>query len=145
MTKIRTVFGTEKDNDESFDSFFDDFEKREIPAYKNAAKDEKCESEISGIPKEDIKEIDLQPKISEKKEENPYGLDEYEFLFLYSLLYEVSFGDKLLKAGKMVSVVAESVNEKLFDFFSDTVIDFDGEKPYIIEDYIDELKGNIEK
>ena len=66
-------------------------------------------------------------------------------MFLYSLLYGVSFGDKLLKAGKMVSVVAESVNEKLFDFFSDTVIDFDGEKPYIIEDYIDELKGNIEK
>lgn len=139
------VFGSEKDKNESFDSFFDDLEKGEIPAYKSAAKDEKCESEISGIPKEDIKEIDLQPKISEKKEENPYGLDEYEFLFLHSLLYGVSFGDKLLKAGKMVSVVAESVNEKLFDFFSDTVIDFDGEKPYIIEDYIDELKGNIEK
>ena len=120
-------------------------EKREIPAYKSAAKDEKREGGIFENTKEATEENGAQPKISGKKEENPYGLDEYEFLFLHSLLYGVSFGDRLLKAGKMVSVVAEAVNEKLFDFFSDTVIDFDGETPYIIEDYIDELKGNIEK
>ena len=43
----------------------------------------------------------------------------------------------------LLSVVADSVNEKLFDLIGDTAIIFDGDNPELIEDYIDELKGII--
>ena len=41
----------------------------------------------------------------------------------------------------MPSLLADSINEQLFDSFGDTVIEFDGEDPQIIEDYAEELKG----
>ena len=40
-------------------------------------------------------------------------------------------------------MTADSVNEKLFDIFGDTVIEFSGDDPAVIEDYADELKGMI--
>ena len=45
------------------------------------------------------------------------------------------------KNGIMLSVAAEKINETLFEDFGDTVIDFDGDTPIIIEDYENELKG----
>lgn len=45
------------------------------------------------------------------------------------------------KNGIMLSVAVEGINEALFDDFGDTVIDFDGDTPIIIEDYENELKG----
>lgn len=45
------------------------------------------------------------------------------------------------KNGVMLSVAVEEINETLFDDFGDTVIDFDGDTPIIIEDYENELKG----
>lgn len=47
------------------------------------------------------------------------------------------------KNGIMLSVAAEEINETLFDDFGDTVIDFDGDVPIIIEDYENELKGML--
>lgn len=62
---------------------------------------------------------------------------------------EQSFVTALLNGGDFVkaasdscllpSILADSINEKLFDVFGDTVIGFDGDKPLIIEDYADEL------
>ena len=40
----------------------------------------------------------------------------------------------------MVSILADSINEKLFDLFGDTVIDFSADSPELIEDYTDELR-----
>ena len=45
------------------------------------------------------------------------------------------------KKGIMLSVAVEKINETLYDDFGDTVIDFDGDTPIIIEDYENELKG----
>lgn len=39
----------------------------------------------------------------------------------------------------MLSVICEEINEGLFDRFGDNVIEFDGDVPYIIEDYRGEL------
>ena len=47
------------------------------------------------------------------------------------------------KNGIMLSVAVEEINETLFDDFGDTVIDFDGDSPIIIEDYENELKGML--
>ena len=37
----------------------------------------------------------------------------------------------------------DSINEKLYDRFMDTVIIYEGDKPRIVDDYTDELKGLI--
>lgn len=47
------------------------------------------------------------------------------------------------KKGIMLSVAVEKINETLYDDFGDTVIDFDGDTPIIIEDYENELKGML--
>lgn len=47
------------------------------------------------------------------------------------------------KKGIMLSVAVEKINETLYDDFGDTVIDFGGDTPIIIEDYENELKGML--
>ena len=44
----------------------------------------------------------------------------------------------------MLSVLADAINDKYFDEFGDTVIDFDGEMPFVIEDYQEDLRGLLE-
>ena len=70
--------------------------------------------------------------------ENELPLDENERFFMQSLLYGKTFDSKI-----MPSLLADSINEKLFDMFGDIVIDFSGDTPQIIDDYTDELKGLI--
>lgn len=84
------------------------------------------------------------PAAIEKKEvttntaESP--LDDEETLFIKALLYGRDAGAAAQSCGKMVSILADSVNEKLFDIFGDTVIDFSADSPELIEDYTDELR-----
>ncbi len=59
------------------------------------------------------------------------------------MLYNGDPSEAAQRCGKMVSILADSVNEKLFDNFGDTVIDFSGDEPVLIEDYTDELKTMI--
>lgn len=77
--------------------------------------------------------------------ENEAGLSETEYSFLRCLIcggnYDSLFRDK----GVMPSILVDSINEKLFDRFGDTVIIFDGGMPELIEDYRDELKGIIKE
>ena len=72
-------------------------------------------------------------------------LDSDETAFMKALLYNGSASEAAKKCGKMTSILADSVNEKLFDSFSDTVIEFIDDEPVIIEDYMDELKEMIPK
>ncbi len=75
--------------------------------------------------------------------ESPDLLTSAEKEFL-KLLLEGSDTSLFLKERNLISsVVCDSVNEKLFDTFSDTVIEFDGDTPVIIEDYIEELEKII--
>lgn len=69
---------------------------------------------------------------------NATPLDDNEYGFLHSLLYGGSFESRV-----MPSILADSVNEKLFDEFGDVVIIFEGDTPSVIEDYADDLKGMI--
>lgn len=72
-------------------------------------------------------------------------LDENEYEFIRCLLYGISTDLLRSRRGVMLSVLADSINDKLFDMFGDTVIAFDGDIPEIIEDYADELKGIVKK
>lgn len=51
----------------------------------------------------------------------------------------------LLDAGQMLSVLADEINENLYDQIGDTVIEMqDDNTPVLIEDYIDDVKGLLE-
>ena len=78
--------------------------------------------------------------------QDTHGLTPEEYSLLQCLLYDGSVADcfsKLRRKGLLPSVIADNINEKLFDIFDDTVILFDDIAPELIEDYIDELKGFI--
>ncbi len=46
------------------------------------------------------------------------------------------------KEGQMLSVVVDSINEKLYDYFGDSIL-FDDGTLQIYEDYIDEVRTMI--
>jgi hypothetical protein len=73
--------------------------------------------------------------------ELPYGLSEDEYHFLQCLLYGKDW-HWITGKGLMASLLIDSINEKLYDEFSDTVLT-EGDGPELIEDYIDDLKGTI--
>ena len=51
----------------------------------------------------------------------------------------------LTDAGHMLSVLADEINENLYDEFGDTVIETDENgEPVLVEDYLDDLKGMLE-
>ena len=42
--------------------------------------------------------------------------------------------------GQLLSLVIDSINEKLFDIVGDAVIEFDGDTPVLIEDYEQDVR-----
>ena len=69
------------------------------------------------------------------------GLGEGERLLLRALLTGADPAAALRGRGFILSMTADAVNDKLFDRIGDTVLLFDGEKPFLTEDYIEEIKG----
>lgn len=70
------------------------------------------------------------------------GLSGPETRLLQCLLYEKPL-DWVRKEGHMLSVLADGINEKLFDLFSDTVL-LPGDSPELLEDYREALKERIQ-
>lgn len=62
-----------------------------------------------------------------------------EYRLLQCLLYQRSI-EWVHQEGYMLSVLTDSVNDKLYDIFMDTVLD---DTPALIEDYIDDLKEMV--
>ncbi|MCR5122618.1 MAG: TerB N-terminal domain-containing protein [Ruminococcus sp.] len=90
----------------------------------------------------------IQPETASSADEvveDSLPLTSGEKAFVRALLYGTSADIRAAAsyAGSMPSLLADSVNEKLFDMFGDTVIEFDGDDPTVIEDYVPELKGKI--
>ena len=81
-----------------------------------------------------------QPEPEPQPEAQPEGcpLDASEYRLMQCLLYG---GDKswVQQEGKMLSVLLDSINEKLYDVFQDSVIEDDR----VVEDYLDELKEMV--
>ncbi len=67
-------------------------------------------------------------------------LTELEQRFLSGLMDGKRASELLLPTDPFVSVVADSINEKLYDLVGDAVIDFDGDEPVLVEDYLDDIK-----
>ncbi|MCR5825982.1 MAG: hypothetical protein K6G54_05420 [Oscillospiraceae bacterium] len=70
-------------------------------------------------------------------------LDETETAVLRAILTGGDCGGAAKTGGKMLSVVIDEINEKLFDEFGDTVLYDAGDGPAVYEDYAEELKERI--
>ena len=68
-------------------------------------------------------------------------LDETETAVLRAVLNGEDGAAAAKAGGRMLSVVIDAINDKLFDRFGDTVIYDDGDRPAVYEDYEEELKG----
>lgn len=73
----------------------------------------------------------------------PCGLSEAEYEYMKVMLYGGDKAAAVKKSGVPLSVLIDNINEKMFDSFGDTVLDFYADEPEFIEDYIEELKGMI--
>ena len=47
-------------------------------------------------------------------------------------------------SGVTLSMICDEINERFYEEFCDTVIDFDNETPYVLPDYAEELRGMLE-
>ena len=92
---------------------------------------------------EEETEISAPETISEPEPESLSGspLNGAERCFLRALLEGGDWSAAAKEFGSMPSLLADSINDKLFDAFADTVIDCSSDIPEVIEDYADEL-GN---
>ncbi len=90
---------------------------------------------------EDLSEPPAPQPAPEEPPESDLPLEEAEIRLLQCLLYGGSL-NWVRQSGKITSVLADSINEKLYDIFSDAVLTLT-DPPEIVEDYIDELKEMV--
>jgi hypothetical protein len=69
-----------------------------------------------------------------------FGLSATEARLVRALLDGHPPSSVLGPGDPFVSVVADTINEKLFDVVGDAVIEFDGDEPRLVEDYVDDLR-----
>lgn len=72
---------------------------------------------------------------TELDEASSVGLNEQQQQLVRGLLDGTFDRGAFEKTGAMTALVADQINEKLFDLIGDAVIAFDGDEPYLIEDY----------
>ena len=77
-------------------------------------------------------------QIMQSNEDLILTADESELL--QALLNGTDPSPALKSRGVIPSVIADRLNDKLFDRFGDTVIEFDGDAPSLVEDYRAELQ-----
>ncbi len=84
-----------------------------------------------------------EPVKQEPKEAaRPWGLTDQEYHYLQCLLYGKPT-DWVLQQGLMSSILADAINDKCYEEFGDTVLDTAADTPCVIEDYEDDLKGQV--
>ena len=121
---------------------FSDLDK--IRANASVTRDSLLTDEEKELEQEEQKQVEQKKEIekpAEVKTDNEYGLDKNEMFLLISLLKNQPWQDYVKKNHLMVSILADSINEKLFDEIGDNVIEFDEDnQPQIIEDYKEDLE-----
>lgn len=86
----------------------------------------------------------LESKKAESKQDvaHPWNLTDPEYRYLQCLLYGRPV-DWVLQQGLMSSLLADAINDKCYEEFGDTVLDTAADSPCVIEDYEDDLKGQV--
>lgn len=68
------------------------------------------------------------------------GTDDFERFLVRSLLNDEPYEDELRRRHESLSMLVDRINERMMGEIGDTVIEFDGDRPVIIEDYEDDLR-----
>ena len=69
-----------------------------------------------------------------------YGLTPLELRVLTGLLEGAPLATLLGPQDPFASVVVDTINEKLFDLVGDAIVEFDGDEPHIIEEYLEDVR-----
>lgn len=93
------------------------------------------------VDEEEPPEVLPEPEMPQTVGEESLPLEEAELRLLRCLLYGGSLS-WVRQSGIILSVLADGINEKLYDTFSDAVLAL-CDPPEIIEDYIDDLKEMV--
>ena len=147
---ISKLGGIRRSADETRDKLIvEEAEEDEIFSGYTAAETDKpavCDTPGSGKAAEEqsTKAPEQADASAAEQDSQKYGLDAACTLILKCLLKGEDPEAAARSSGVMLSVATDRINETLFDYFSDTVIEFDGDVPSVIEDYADELKGMFE-
>ena len=114
---------------------------RESLLTEEEKQDSEIEDNLSGLDETNFNYEVLQTNsVVEESPKESYGLNEDELFFLKALLNDQPFEDYLKEKHLMVSILADSINEKLIDEIGDSVIEFnENDQPQIIEDYREDL------
>ena len=84
-------------------------------------------------------ELSAEPECPESTPGEDSLLTEEERYFLHALLYGGAWREYLKERHLPLTMLADGINEKLMDVIGDTVIEFAGDVPELIEDYREEL------
>ena len=71
----------------------------------------------------------------------PCGLTPAEQAFVRALLAGDAAAARQAVGAGMFSLMADSVNEKLFDKLGDAAVEFEGETPQLVEDYRPDIEA----
>ena len=113
----------------------------QIRADASETRDSLLTDEEKQLEKEESQQPVLPKKSETLKTENNYGLTKDEMHLLMGLLNNEDWQSYIKQHHLMVSILADGINDKLFDEIGDAVIDFDeNNQPEIIEDYLSDLK-----
>ncbi len=124
---------------------------QQIRSDASVTRDSLLTEEEKDAEQEDSKEeVKKQPPVQKepepapvKKEAQPdsHGLQPQQLHFLLALLKHEDWQSYLRKHHLMASILADQINNQLFDDIGDSVIEFDeNDQPRIIADYEDDLK-----
>lgn len=81
------------------------------------------------------------PTVASCPAQSEYGLSDLELRVLQGLVDGMPISELLGPTDPFVSVVIDTINEKLFDLVGDTIVEFDGDDPRIIEeDYLEDIR-----
>ena len=78
-------------------------------------------------------------EIPEEENDDTLFTKEERYL-LKALLDERNLSEIPQLQGVSIALLCDEINEKLMDEIGDTVIAFDGDEPYLIEDYMEEIR-----
>lgn len=113
-------------------------EERQLEA-EEAERAEKNSIEKSKQVPESSDAEEKMAKAIDESAASDLGLDENEEQLLLALFSGQPYQDFLRRRHLLLSVVVDQINEKIFDEIGDAVIDCDGQKAEIVEDYRSDL------
>lgn len=101
---------------------------------------------LAHLARKPVKTEESTPeKTKQHIEEKPAaaGKTKDEDFLLHALLYGGDWKSWAKAKHVKLAMLADRINERFMDEIGDTVIEFDGEEPVLVEDYIDDLKEQI--